>query len=195
MIIKIANTWADWLVTNGADADDHDVYVYGAEFILNEFISDFVLILTSLILHKVFEVIVWMIFFTPLRINLGGTHASSHFKCIFSSTILCYICIYISPLVVNYPVIIAVISVISLMTVFKIAPVVHPNHPVSETRMIKSRRLAKFIVCLEVFISTIAYIYFSKSTGCLISVTTFSVCILGIFGKLNSFEKPVNTQV
>ncbi|MDD3138471.1 MAG: accessory gene regulator B family protein [Lachnospiraceae bacterium] len=195
MIIKIANSWADWLVTNGADNDDHDVYVYGAEFILNEFISDFVLILTSLMLHKVFEVFVWMLFFTPLRINLGGTHASSHFKCIFSSTVLCYICIYTAPLVVNYPIIIAVISAISLLTVFKIAPVVHPNHPVSETRRLKSRRIAKVIVCLEVSISAIAYIFFSKRLGCLVSVTTFSVCVLGIFGKLHSFEKPVNIQV
>lgn len=185
MIIKIANSWADWLVTNGADSDDHDVYVYGAEFILNELISDFVLILTSLILHKVFEVIVWMLVFTPLRINLGGMHASSHFKCICLSTILCYICIYTAPLAINYPIIIAVISAISLMTVFKIAPVVHQNHPVSETRMLKSRRMAKLIVCLEVFISAITYIYFSKKLGCLVSVTTFSACILGIFGKLN----------
>lgn len=190
MIIKIANSWADWLVTNGADSDDHDVYVYGAEFILNEFISDFFLILTSLIFHKVSEVLIWMLFFTPLRIHLGGTHASSHFKCIFLSTIICYICVYTAPLAANYPLIIVVVSAISLLTVVKIAPVVHPNHPVSETRMLKSRKMAILIVCLEVIISAIAYIYFSKNLGCVGFVSVFSACILGMLGKFHNFHKP-----
>ncbi|WP_313527584.1 hypothetical protein [Anaerotignum sp.] len=40
MIIKIANTWAEWLVQNGANSDDHEIYAYGAECMLNELFSD-----------------------------------------------------------------------------------------------------------------------------------------------------------
>ncbi|MDD3570553.1 MAG: accessory gene regulator B family protein [Lachnospiraceae bacterium] len=195
MIIKLANRWADWLVTNGAVSEDHDIYVYGAEYILNEIISDFLLIFTGFLFNKVFEVFAWMLFFTPLRIHLGGTHASSHLKCIISSVFLCYICVYAYPLVVNYPVLTAVISLISLVTVFKIAPVVHPNHPVSDARMKKMRKMALLIVCIEVIISAIAYIYFSKMFGGMGLVSVFSVCVLGILGKLHSTVKIENTEV
>lgn len=195
MIIKLANRWADWLVTNGATSDDHDIYVYGAEYILNEIISDILLIFTGFLLNKVFEVLTWMIFFTPLRIHLGGTHASSHFKCIISSVLLCYICVFAYPVVINYPSVTVVIFALSLLTVFKIAPVVHPNHPVSETRMQKMRTRAILIVCIEVLISAISYIYFSKMFGGMGVVSVFSVCVLGILGKLHSIKRTENNEV
>jgi len=191
MIIKIANTWADWIVNNGADADDHDVYLYGAECMLNEVFSDFVLILTALLFHKVFETFTWMVFFTPLRIHLGGIHATSHLKCILSSLFLCFLCIYTYPLIVDYPVIISIILAISLFTVYKIAPVVHPNHPVSEDRMLKMRKMALLVVCIEISITIIAYTYFSQKLGGLGIVSIFSVCILAILGKLHSFKTTV----
>ncbi|KXL53908.1 accessory protein regulator B [Anaerotignum neopropionicum] len=57
MIIKFANTWANWLVENGASRDDYEIYAYGAECMLNELFSDILLILTALLFHKTFEMI------------------------------------------------------------------------------------------------------------------------------------------
>ncbi|WP_313527475.1 accessory gene regulator B family protein [Anaerotignum sp.] len=188
MIIKIANTWADWLVQNGASSDDYEIYAYGAECMLNELFSDLLLIITALVFHKTFEMILWMIFFTPLRIHLGGMHASSHLKCILSSILLSYLCIFTYPLVVDSPIIIGFILAISILIVYKIAPVVHPNHPVSEHRMKKMRKRALFILFIEILITCIAYGYFSKIVAGIATVSVFSVCLLAMVGKFHSYN-------
>lgn len=186
MIIKIANIWADWLVQNGASWDDYEIYAYGAECMLNELFSDLLLIITALAFHKTFEMILWMLFFTPLRIHLGGMHAPSHFKCILSSVLLSYLCIFTYPLLIEFPAIMGLILAISIFIVYKIAPVVHPNHPVSENRMLQMRKRALFILFVEIIITCIAYGYFSKIVAGVATVSIFSVCILAMVGKLHS---------
>lgn len=186
MIIKFANTWADWLIQNGASRDDYEIYAYGAECMLNELFSDILLILTALLFHKTYEMILWMLFFTPLRIHLGGMHASSHLKCILSSILLSYLCIFTYPLVIGFPQIMGLILAISIFIVYKIAPVVHPNHPVSESRMIQMRKRALLILFIEIAIICITYGYFSKIVAGIATASIFSVCILAMLGKLHS---------
>ncbi|KXL51652.1 accessory regulator protein B [Anaerotignum neopropionicum] len=188
MIIKFANTWANWLVENGASRDDYEIYAYGAECMLNELFSDLLLIITALLFHKTFEMILWMLFFTPLRIHLGGMHASSHLKCILSSILLSYLCIFTYPLIIEFPPILGFILAISIFIVYKIAPVVHPNHPVSENRMLQMRKRALFILFVEIIIACIAYGYFSKIVAGIATVSIFSVCVLAMLGKLHSYN-------
>ncbi|WMI80071.1 accessory gene regulator B family protein [Anaerotignum sp. MB30-C6] len=188
MIIKIAKSWADWLVANGASSDDYEIYAYGAECMLNELISDILLIVTALMFHKTFEMILWMLFFTPLRIHLGGMHASSHLKCILSSILLSYLCIFTYLFVMDSPTIMGLILALSIFIVYKIAPVVHPNHPVSESRMIKMRTRTFIIIFIEILITCISFIYFSKIVSGMATVSIFSVCILALFGKFRSYN-------
>lgn len=192
MIIKIANTWADWLVQNGANSDERDIYVYGAECMLNEVFSDLLLILTALLFHKTIEMILWMLFFTPLRIHLGGMHASSHLKCMISSFLLSYLCILTYPLVMDSPIILGIILGFSFIIVYKIAPVVHPNHPVSENRSVKMRKMSLFIIFVEIIITCISYIYFSKKLSGMATVSILSTCILAILGRLHSYKSIEN---
>ncbi len=188
MILKIANTWADWLVENGANSDDHEIYTYGAECMLNELFSDILLILTALIFHKTFEMILWMLFFTPLRIHLGGMHASSHLKCILSSILLSYLCIFSYPLV-EIPALMGIILIVSFFIVYKIAPVVHPNHPVSENRMAQMRIRALVIILIETILTCISYEYFSEKVAGMATVSLFSVCLLAMMGNYLALDK------
>lgn len=189
MILKIANTWADWLVENGANSDDYEIYSYGAECMLNELFSDLLLILTALLFHKTFEMILWMLFFTPLRVHLGGMHASSHLKCILSSVLLSYLCIFTYPLVIDSPLTMGFILAISIFIVYRIAPVVHPNHPVSENRMIQMRKRALLILFIEIIIAYFAYGYFSKIVASIATISLFSVCLLAMMGKCSALDK------
>lgn len=189
MIIKIANTWADWLVENGASSDDYEIYSYGTECMLNELFSDILLIITALVFHKTFEMILWMLFFTPLRIHLGGMHASSHLKCILSSILLSYLCIFSYPFVIEIPALMGIILVVSFFIVYKVAPVVHPNHPVSETRMLQMRMRALAIILIEIILICIAYEYFSKKVAGMATVSLFSVCLLAIIGKYSAIDE------
>lgn len=184
MIIEIANKWADWIVSNGADKDEHEVYVYGAECMLNELVSNVVLIIIALALNKLPEMVVWSIIFTPLRVKLGGFHASSHFKCILYSTLICFFCIYTGSFLIANAIVFYVGMAVCFITVFKFAPVVHPNHPVSEEKFIKTRKEA-FITCsVEIVVLVITYILFSKTLGELGAISMLSACFLAFMGKL-----------
>ncbi|NLK36933.1 MAG: accessory gene regulator B family protein [Epulopiscium sp.] len=188
MIIKLSKKWADWLVQNSGQADDYEVYAYGAECMLNELLSDLLLIVSALLLNKTFEMLLWMVFFTPLRMHLGGIHASSHLKCIFSSFLLSYLCIFTYPLIINFPAIMALLLAISVFIVFKIAPVVHPNHPVSESRKDIMRIRAITIILIEIILICIAYRYMPIFVAGVATVSVFSVCLLAMAGK---FYHPV----
>ncbi|WP_442871677.1 accessory gene regulator B family protein [Anaerotignum sp.] len=73
--------------------------------------------MTALLFHKTFEMILWMLFFTPLRVHLGGMHASSHLKCILSSILLSYLCIFSYPFVIEIPALVGIILVLSIFIV------------------------------------------------------------------------------
>lgn len=184
MLIKTANKWADWLILNGADAEDRDVYVYGAECTFNELISNALLIAVALFLNKALLMLSWLIFFTPIRTHLGGFHASSHFKCIFYSLVLGLGCITVYPFFVERPLVLMFSLLASIVLVFLIAPVTHPNHPFSLEKQKKIRKKAIAVILVESAALLILFFFFSKSAASVGVAGVLAADLLGIFGKL-----------
>lgn len=145
MAVKIAET----LVANGAEEKKKAILAYGAECTLSELITNGIVLILALILHIVPQAILWLVVFTLLRINIGGYHENTHLKCTITSTLLCigesYAAQYVS---IPFWLELVLLPVMILLTVL-LAPVIHPNHPVSEGRRKKIRRLAIWIVSIE----------------------------------------------
>lgn len=183
--MKIAEEFSDWLILNGASKDDREVYVYGVECFVNEIISDSLLLLFACLFKRPFQMVIWLLFFTIIRINVGGYHAKTHYKCILLSTLLGCICIMVYPfLPLTY---MRILSILSLIIIIKIAPVIHENHPVSEKRKKQIRLAALLISTSEVLLILITFQY-NHSFAAIVFTSLSAAALLGIIGYIRNLK-------
>jgi len=138
--------------------EDKDVYYYGLQLIVSTIIKGMGLMLIALLFDKVIEAIVFIAAFGILRINAGGFHLDTYFKCFVVTSASMMLCIWIGsitplPLV---PYIIACTLAITALIVVRHAPVDNPNRPLSSAEQKKFRiRSIYTIMIIAIIIITV----------------------------------------
>lgn len=80
--MNICNYIANYLIRkNVILADDKDVYAYGLFVILYNSFLIFDILLLAMLLHQLEFAIIFLLFWTPYRILIGGSHCSTAIKC------------------------------------------------------------------------------------------------------------------
>lgn len=88
MIQKIAMKIVKICWNEGIVHDDLDVYIYGSELVISSFLGILLSLLSGVILGNFFDTVLFLFLFILLRRYTGGYHASSHFNCIFGTSLL-----------------------------------------------------------------------------------------------------------
>ena len=172
------------------DDSNIDYYIYGIELFLSSFICSVLLILIGVITNTFIESIIFIVFFSALRIYTGGFHAQSFMLCTVI-TLVNYIVIictyrwlfnYFSKLYVNLPVFLLTLIVIAVL-----APVDNPNNPIDKKQAIVYKKRAIIILFVEiVFFYALLYV-FLYNKGMVLIPTLMSVdifMIVPIFSKI-----------
>lgn len=107
------------------------------------------LLFVSAILGKACNILIWFIFFLPLRHTTGGIHASSRIACFMISMAIGIGSILIAPIFSGYNSFIVVGIIFNILIVFLLAPVIHPNHPVPKKNIRKIKMSSRIIVLVE----------------------------------------------
>ena len=150
MLHKISLNLSEKLVMLGADKSKTAVYAYGLECLLSTAIILVILILGGLLLRRTMDVLIYIAFWVPLRILVGGLHANSHLTCTILSVGLGIAAALFSDFVGALPVLIPIaLILICYVEFFMIAPVVHKNHPMSKHRRMIMGRAAKIFTAAE----------------------------------------------
>lgn len=183
MVHKLSVRWAEYMVSNGADKDQAEVYAYGLECLLNELLSDILLLLTAIGMGRVRQMICWIILFNIFRIHFGGFHAKTSLGCLAGSTLIGVLCVVFYPVFYTGYTALLVILCINNMIVWTIAPVLHPNHPFSDNRRKDVRKRARF---LSVFFSALTLIMYNYQPGiaALMCATFTCACVLSAAGRI-----------
>lgn len=126
MIKTMSNRISRFLVGRGAEVDE-EVLSYGAECFLNELLSNALLIIIGLMTHHVWELLLWSLSFCLLRVNVGGLHASSHGWCVGLGTLIGASSILVSPVLLHYVEVSAVLTILAFVTAIVITPVRHKH--------------------------------------------------------------------
>lgn len=150
--MNLADNIANWLVNNGAQEKNKDLYRYGAECLLYELISNTILLIFGLLSKRFIDMILWLIFFTILRVNVGGYHAKNHITCIILSTLLGGSAVLIYPIFSMMIPVIIFVSFLLLYIIIRIAPVINKNHPVSIKKQKTVKKLSVVLAILELFL-------------------------------------------
>ncbi len=169
------------LAANGIIAyEDKDLYTYGfkqGSLILLNIITT---IIIGLIFNVLWQCIVFLLAYVPLRSYAGGYHARTQLRCYLFSIILMIIVSFIIKYVPWNELSIMVLTLVSSGVILKLAPIADANKPfdIKEEQVykVKSRLILLFEVFLICVFVKLSYIQISICI--MISLTTLSIMLL-----------------
>ena len=139
---EIARKISDFLIDNGALEDKRKVYEYALICLFNELIIDIILLFSAAFMSAIPEMIMWIIVFNSLRMNIGGFHANTPEMCSFLSYILGICSVLLGGKIKIEMSVIVMVLILSIVIVYKIAPVVHPKRPINTQQKNVARKMA-----------------------------------------------------
>ncbi len=165
-------------LAKGLDDSDKDIYIFGiyqgAILLLN--------IVTALsigiILNMFLEIVLYLIFFLPLRIFAGGYHAKTQLRCYIMSTVTnVFILLGIGFLQHNKSIWELLYFIISFCVVWRLVPVADANKPLLPEEHLKYQKKVRGTLVLLASIAALAYV---SGIEVVTAVIEMSVCFLAI---------------
>lgn len=169
--------------------EKNEIYLYGLQLFIATLIKAVGLFVLAIIMGAVKESIIFMIFFTSLRIQAGGIHAHSLLKCFITTAIMLFTSIYIVKLIpyahkLNIQII--MIST-SILLVYKYAPVENENKPLSKEEYILYRKRSMITVVIGAIAillnNSIPWVFQNYSTIAAMALLLESITLLPIINK------------
>lgn len=167
---------AEIIVYKLFEKDDSNIenYIYGIELFLSSFICSVLLLSIGTISNTFIESIIFIVFFSALRIYTGGFHAHSFLLCTVITLVNYIVIIYIyrwlfyyfSKLYVNLPVFLLTLFVVAVL-----APVDNPNNPIGKKQAVVYKKIAIIILSVEV-VGFYVLLYVFSYTKCVILIPT-----------------------
>ena len=157
MVSKLAKNIAHFFVVQKiVEKPKEAIYAYGMELLLSDVLNTLIVLLIALISHTLPAVIIFSAIFMGLRKFVGGYHANSHLSCIFTLVVVMLIFSYgICNVSEKYAWVVSIgFVVISIPVVFNLAPVPHPNKPVSDGKKAKLKKRSRILI---LFLSMLAF--------------------------------------
>ena len=146
--IKTAEKMAEHSVI---EAKATHIYVYGMELLFSSLIGVVALIIISTVCGNSFLWIPYLAGFIPLRLSGGGYHAKTHFRCIFTFSLL-YSLVLLIEIFYAIPVRAWLIAcLVNLVIIFLFSPVAAPNKPLKECHGRTNRRNSLFLSLANLF--------------------------------------------
>lgn len=144
------------------DIKDFDVYQYGFELLISTIFTTAVVFVISIIVGRFIETTIYLIGFFCIRAICGGFHAKHHYSC-FITTILTYfafLIIHYSTLKTSHiKILVGLFVLSSVIIIFCLAPVEHPNNPMTEYRKKKNRIVSIFFSIFTIFVFAVSVLF------------------------------------
>lgn len=138
---------------------DRDTYEYCFQVFLMNIANFGTIILLGIICKRIIETVIFVIGFSIIRKQAGGYHSSTPFRCYLLS--LANYLIFIFLLILIKPAWIKLINltaiILSLIIIWRFAPVADKNKPFSIGEYERYRRNSRLIISLLIVLNLIAY--------------------------------------
>ena len=177
----------NYLVNNNINIEQ-DVFEYGFALFHSYFIYLLITIPISIFFNTFIESIIFIIFYIPLRKNIGGFHLKNQYHCIILSIIVTLLAPLISryiPLNIYFNVLIIVINFILF---FVFVPVDCEEKRLSNSEKNFYKRLSLIILIIYSFFLLLFYVTDMQLLFQLICfielISALSICVSGLLKKI-----------
>lgn len=189
MLSKISTQIAIFISQNGGTKQKINIYKYGIECLLNEFISDLLLIILGILFNQLIEILIWNLSFTFIRIHIGGFHASSNRNCILIGIVISYLHFYLNFIwyKLSWQTII-LFFICCILFSYIYAPIVHPNRQLTSAQKYVAKYKTLLYISIEWIIAYILLLFhfpYADSIFSGIFVAVSMACIPIIKQKFN----------
>lgn len=168
------------LVSQGSICEeDSELYHFGIEQLYLFFVNIVTTILIGVIMGMIWQSILFMLAYIPLRKFAGGYHAKTPMRCYCMSVALIVAVLLLIHFVVPSVLVITLIWIASMVVIYLKAPVGSINKPLSEGEKALFRKVALIIAAGESICMLVAFVNSWDMVGeCfLISIITAAVML------------------
>ena len=159
MFKSYASKITSFLIDNKEiEQEDYEVYKYGFEVLIAFILNIAIVLIIGLLFNKVFYSLVFLVCYCPIRQFVGGYHANNYTKCLLIF-ILIFILTMNIPLNIDFQIytfMIFIISTLSYIGIFILAPLEHRNNPLTLSDIKKYKKISKILAGI-VYISTLIF--------------------------------------
>lgn len=127
------------------------IYAYGLELLFSSLAGVVVLIFISAVQGNPHLWIPYLAGFVPLRLSGGGYHAKTHFRCIFTFSLLYLLVLIIGQIFPIPAALWPVFCLINLAVIFLFSPVEASNKPLKVSQNTANRRISLFLGVINLF--------------------------------------------
>ena len=180
MLNNLSRRFAKLLVENTDNAKSmEEIYVYGIELILSTGLGFLSILILSMIFDELISGVVFICFFAPLRMFVGGYHAETYGKCFIISNIS-YLCILMLKKIIwekISPYILIVILFIAVIYIFSKTPLISENQDISIEKQLRSKKISRILLVVELILISSLH----KNQGGLMCMAILSVSLVAFF--------------
>ena len=164
-----------------------EIYSYGLKQMIFIALNLITTIFIGLIFNKMFEVILFMVTYIPIRVYAGGYHARTKLKCyIFSVLMLISVCYILKLDLLKSYLSIGILAIISSAIILYLAPIEDKNKTLDEIeiKVYKKRTIRNLVIILIVLCTTLIFNKINLSACICISLLCNGIMLM--LGKINN---------
>lgn len=167
---------------------DQELYSYGLKAFSFLFVNFLTALLLGFFTNRIREVIVFFLFFIPLRSNAGGYHTKNKLTCYFLSNFMLLAIIYIPTIASSKTAFCAIgwLFFMSIILIFQFAPIPNSNRSfddIEQKVFMKRTRCILFIELLFIAITFILHFSYWIKLFMLAPITVALLLILSLISN------------
>lgn len=187
MFHKLADSTASFFLDSIKEKQlEKSVIVYGLEVLISSTVNIIIALVISILFHNFIEVIIFLLFYCPMRQYTGGYHAKNYGLCtlVFTFMILTINTLdFVGFFDWNMRLISVAMMVYSIFIIMRFAPIMNENKILSKEEVIVYKKRARLLLGLDCMIIFILQL-FGKA-----QISKYQVIALSCVSLLLVFEK------
>ncbi len=173
-------------VNDNIKEEDKELYKYGLRQGLFIIINLLTTILLGYIFKNVWQAVIFMIAYSPLRVYAGGYHTKTQLRCYIFSMFLTIAVIYANKYIPETNLYIIIITIISCIIVFSLSPVEDRNKPLDKTERTVYRKRSLYVLLVEVILTVVLLSIGFKFVALSVSISLLALSLMLIAGKIKN---------
>lgn len=166
--------------------EDPEIMEYGLYILSSKIIFTAAIVLVGIIFGELVSILLFTLFYTPLRSYAGGIHAGTPSRCFVLSLIMLALVAAVNKYVFIPQYISYIFLTLSFVAVIILSPVETPNKPLDETEKKVYGRKTKVIALIEAVIGVICEVLSYETVLNNLMFAFFVISIMLVLGKLEN---------
>ena len=192
MLKRLSNKITKKLVDiNVIEEADSELYEYGfwqGGVLIFNFLT---VVLLGILFNMLLESIIFLIFYGVLRTIAGGYHARTQHVCYILSVLLMIVVLTILKTFPWNIILCCVLTVLSILVIFILAPVQDENKLLDETEKRFFKKLSRVISLLYGFIIFLLFLFNKNQLAYCVVISLFTLTIMLVLGKIRNKSRGI----